>query len=292
MANLTSLKMGRRGLLVGGAAALLTANLPGIVFARADTNRRLVFIIQRGAADGLGTLAPTGDPAFGDLRGAFADDFATGARAGDFFTLHSALAQTAQLYSGGEALFVHAAVSPYRERSHFDGQNILETGGRAAYVLRDGWLNRLLTMLPPTQAKAIALSATVPMVLRGTHDVASYAPSALPGVSDDLLARVSGLYDGDPQLLGLWAQAVQTHQMTSEMPGDLGGKNGQNGASLGQLAAKVLAGDGAQIAVIETLGWDTHAGQRARRRPTCVGSMHCWRRSRPAWGRCGAIRWW
>ena len=264
MAMATAFATSRRGMLVGGAAALLASTLPGIAFARADTDRRLVFIIQRGAADGLGTLAPTGDPAFGTLRGALAEDFAMGARAGDFFTLHSALAQTAQLYSAGEALFVHAAASPYRERSHFDGQNILETGGRAAYVLRDGWLNRLLTMLPPARAKAIALSATVPMVLRGAHDVASYAPSALPGVSDDLLARVSALYDDDPQLHGLWAQAVQTRQMTSDMAGDPGGKNGQNGAALGQLAAKVLAADGAQIAVIETLGWDTHAGQRAR----------------------------
>ncbi len=260
----TSFATNRRAILAGSAAAVLAGALPGTAFARAETDKRLVFLIQRGAADGLGTLAPTGDPAFAALRGAFAEDFATGARAGDFFTLHSALAQTAQLYTAGEALFVHAAASPYRERSHFDGQNILETGGHAAYLLRDGWLNRFLSLLPSTQAKAIALSPTVPMVLRGGRDVASFAPSALPGVSDDLVARVSAMYDRDPQLHGLWSQAVETRQATSGMAENNNGKNGQNGAAVGQLAAKMLVGDGARIAVIETLGWDTHAAQRTR----------------------------
>ena len=74
------------------AAALLLA-APHVAVAQAATDRRFVFIIQRGAADGLGTLAPTGDPAFAGLRGAFAEDFAGGARVGDFFTLHPALAE-------------------------------------------------------------------------------------------------------------------------------------------------------------------------------------------------------
>ena len=243
------------------AAAALLVVAPHVAVAQAATDRRFVFVIQRGAADGLGTLAPTGDPGFAGLRGPFAQDFANGPRAGDFFTLHPNLAEAGRMFAAREALFIHAVASPYRDRSHFDGQNILETGGTAAYALTDGWMNRLLGLLPGGQGRAIAVSPTVPMVLRGGHEVASYAPSALPDASEDLLARVSGLYQGDAQLHGAWEQAMQTRTMA----GDMSGGGGQNGAATGQLAARLLSGaQGARLAVIETGGWDTHAGQRAR----------------------------
>jgi uncharacterized protein (DUF1501 family) len=251
----------RRTFLGGSAAALSLLAAPRIAIAQAATDRRFVFIIQRGAADGLGTLAPTGDPRFSGLRGAFAEDFAGGARIGDFFTLHPNMASIAAMHGAREALFVHAVASPYRDRSHFDGQNILETGAAAAYSMRDGWLNRLLGLIPGGDARAIAVSATVPLVLRGSHEVASYAPSALPGASDDLLARVAGLYERDAELHGAWAQAMQTRTMA----GDVSGNGGQNGAATGALAARLLTGaEGARIAVIETGGWDTHANQRGR----------------------------
>ncbi|MDE2405247.1 MAG: DUF1501 domain-containing protein [Sphingomonadales bacterium] len=257
----------RRRLLAGGAMALLAGACPQLAFARAATDRRFVFVIQRGAADGLATLAPTGDPAFAALRGAFAD-LDGGTPLGDFFTLHPALKQTAQLYAGGEALFVHATASPYRERSHFDGQNVLETGGRAAYALRDGWLNRLLGLLPPAQGKAIALSATVPMVLRGPREVSSYAPSGLPDASADLMARVGAMYAADSRLHALWTEAMATR----DMAGDAAGRGGaQRGAQVGALVARMLAEDGARIAVVETQGWDTHAGQKGRLASTLGG---------------------
>ncbi|HEY5713423.1 MAG TPA: DUF1501 domain-containing protein [Allosphingosinicella sp.] len=251
----------RRTFLGGSAAAIALLAAPHVAVAQAAIDRRFVFIIQRGAADGLGTLAPTGDPRFAGLRGAFAEDFAGGARVGDFFTLHPNMASVAAMHGAREALFVHAVASPYRDRSHFDGQNILETGGVAAYALRDGWMNRLLGLLPGADARAMAVSATVPMVLRGSHEVASYAPSALPGASDDLLARVAGLYESDSELHGAWAQAMQTRTMA----GDVSGNGGQNGAATGALAARLLSGpEGARVAVIETGGWDTHANQRGR----------------------------
>jgi uncharacterized protein (DUF1501 family) len=252
--------MHRRTFLTGAAGTIALLVAPHIAVAQAATERRFVFIIQRGAADGLGTLAPTADPAFASIRGAFAEDFAGGARLGDF-TLHPNLAQAAQLYQAREALFVHAVASPYRDRSHFDGQNVLETGGNAAYALRDGWMNRLLALLPANDSKAIAVSATVPVVLRGSREVASFAPSALPDASDDLLARVGALYAQDQELHAAWAQSMQTRTMA----GDMTANNGQNGAATGALAARLLSGaDGARVAVIETGGWDTHAAQRGR----------------------------
>lgn len=251
----------RSFIAAGGAGALASFALPKMAFAKAATDRRFVFIIQRGAADGLHIVGPTGDPTYAGLRGDFAQDLATGAKVGSFFTLHPALAETGKMYAAKQALFVHAVASPYRDRSHFDGQNVLETGGSAAYRLRDGWMNRLLGLLPADEAKALALSTTVPMALRGPHEVSSYAQSQLPSPTDDLLTRVSALYAGDEQLHGLWSAAMDTRMKAGE---SMQAGGGQNGATIGSLAARMLAGDGARMAMIETNGWDTHSGQRGR----------------------------
>jgi uncharacterized protein (DUF1501 family) len=252
----------RRSFVAAGSAASALAMLgsPKMAFARVRTQRRFVFIIQRGAADGLHIVAPTGDPAYSGLRGDFAQDLANGAKLGSFFTLHPALAETAKMYADRQALFVHAVASPYRDRSHFDGQNVLETGGSAAYRLKDGWMNRLLGLLPAEEAGALALSSTVPMALRGSHEVSSYASSQLPSPSDDLLSRVTSLYESDQQLHALWSAALETRMKA----GDPMQAGGQKGAATGTLAARMLTGDGARIAMIETNGWDTHSGQRGR----------------------------
>lgn len=252
----------RRNLVLTGAAGALSLGFaPRLAFAQAASDRRFVFIIQRGAADGLGTLAPVGDPAFAAQRGVLAQDFADAAKLDAMFALHPNLKNVAQMYAAKEALFVHAVASPYRDRSHFDAQNVLETGGVAAYQLKDGWMNRLLSVLPDEERKGIAIAATIPMALRGKVEVASYAPSVLPDASDDLLGRVAMLYAEDPQLHAIWEQATATRTLT----GDLAANNGRNAAATGALAARLLAADnGARIAMIETGGWDTHAGQRGR----------------------------
>ena len=253
----------RRSFLSVGSAftGLSLLGMPRMAFAGAGGDRRFVFIIQRGAADGLHIVAPTGDPQFAGIRGDFAQDLQTGAKLG-FFTLHPALTETAKMYADRQALFVHAIASPYRDRSHFDGQNVLETGGSSAYQLRDGWMNRLLSLLPPGEGKALALSDTVPMALRGSHEVLSYAPSKLPSPSDDLLQRVGMLYQSDPQLHALWNAAMETRMTAGDVSATAAGQNGQ---ATGELAAKMLAGpNGARVAMIETNGWDTHSGQRGR----------------------------
>ena len=251
----------RRSFLIRSGAFAGLALAPRMAFAKADTDRRFVFIIQRGAADGLGTIGAVGDPAFAGARGQLAADFATAKKLDSMFALHPAMTSLAGMYDAKEALFAHAIASPYRDRSHFDGQNVLESGGTGAYQVKDGWLNRMLGLIPSGEAKAIAVSATVPLALRGAHDVSSYAPSALPQASDDLMMRVAALYQGDGQLHGLWSEAMNTRTLT----GDLTAANAANAAATGALAAKLLApANGARIAMIETGGWDTHAGQRGR----------------------------
>ena len=152
----------------GAAAALATLGFPRMAFARAATDRRFVFIIQRGAADGLHIVAPTGDPAY--RRPARRLRAGSRRRAPSSAPSSRSIRRWPRRRSctrRRQALFVHAVASPYRDRSHFDGQNVLETGGSAAYRLRDGWMNRLLGLLPADEAKALALSTTVPMALRG-----------------------------------------------------------------------------------------------------------------------------
>jgi uncharacterized protein (DUF1501 family) len=240
-----------------GAGAMLVA--PQIVFASAATDRRFVFVIQRGAADGLNIVIPYAEPAYAGLRGALAIDTANAAKLNGTFALHPSLVQMAQMYHSGQALFVHAVASPYRDRSHFDGQNVLETGGSAPYQVKDGWLNRLVGEVGATRENAIALAPTVPLALRGSARATSYAPSALPAASDDLLTRVSALYEGDAQLHGLWQSAMNARGLA----GDVGAR--QDPASVGKLAADFLArADGPRIAMIETGGWDTHSAQNAR----------------------------
>jgi uncharacterized protein (DUF1501 family) len=248
----------RRGFL--GAAALLTAS--PVLFAQAASERRFIFVIQRGAADGLNTVIPYAEPAYASQRGALAIDAASSLKLDGTFALHPSLSKLHELHAAGHASFFHAVASRYRDRSHFDGQNVLETGARAPYQLKDGWMNRLLGMLPRSGKNAIAFSPAVPMALRGAAPVTTYAPSALPHATEDLMMRVEQLYASDAQLHALWSSALEARGMAAGMGG---GTNRQDPAAVGRMAAGFLArADGPRIAMIEASGWDTHSGQSAR----------------------------
>ena len=256
--------LNRRSLLAGslvlGAGGL---GLPRIALAQGAGKRNLLFVLLRGAADGLAMLAPVGDPGFASLRGAMVDDYASAPRIDSFFAVHPALAEIGKAAGAGEALFVHATATAYRERSHFDGQNLLETGGTAPYAAKDGWLNRLAGLVdeaaPGAPLRTLAIAQSVPLALRGTAPVSNYAPSALPDASEDLIARVSQLYGSDAELGSLWARALETRAMA----GDEGLTNLRDARATGELTAALMRGvDGARIAMIEVGGWDTHANQR------------------------------
>lgn len=253
----------RRSLLAGslvlGAGSLA---LPRIAFAQGTGSRNVLFVLLRGAADGMAMLAPVGDPGFEALRGATLPDYADAPRLDSFFAVHPALAEVGKAALAGEALFVHAAATAYRSRSHFDGQNLLETGGTAPYAAKDGWLNRLAALMnesAPAPLRALAVAQAVPLALRGSAPVSNYAPSALPAASEDLLARVSQLYAADAELGPLWSRALETKAMA----GDDSLANLRDAHAAGDLAASLMRGDGgARIGMIELGGWDTHANQR------------------------------
>jgi uncharacterized protein (DUF1501 family) len=250
----------RRHLIVSGLAVASATLAPRMAFAAAETDRRFIFIIQRGAADGLAILAPTGDPAFASARGEIGAGAASGGKLDSMFTLHPALKTGAELFAQKQAAFYHAIASGYRERSHFDGQNMLETAGTRPYGRDDGWMNRLLTLLPNGESKAIAFANTIPPALRGPVTVSSYAPSRLPDADAALMERVSMLYAEDAMLAPLWQSATQTEAMA--MGTD---PSGRGGAVAGKLIASLMAGaDGARVAMVETTGWDTHINQEGR----------------------------
>jgi uncharacterized protein (DUF1501 family) len=247
----------RQFLRIAGAGLGSMLVAPRIVFANVETERRFVFVIQRGAADGLNTIVPYADPAYAALRGKLA--VTDPIKLDGTFGLHRSLVGLGKLHRDKQALFVHAVASPYRERSHFDGQNVLESGGSAPYERKDGWLNRLVGMLPKSRSEAIAFAPTIPLALRGAAEVGSYAPSALPEAPDDLMARVSQLYEADEQLHALWSTAMEARALGAATEAR------QDPASVGRTAASFLAKpDGPRIAMVETSGWDTHSAQQGR----------------------------
>ena len=250
----------RRSILVSGLTAAAAGALPRFAHAAAATPKRLVFVVQRGAADGLAIVSPTGEPAYAKARGALAEE-GGGAKLDGLFTLHPALTTGAQLYARKQAHFAQAVATAYRDRSHFDGQNVLEGGGARPYERADGWVGRLLTLLPAAERDALAIAPAVPLALRGSLPVATYEPSRLPQADADLIARLTALYADDTQLRPLWDSAVRTQELAS----DISGNDGRNGADLGRLAASLmLPMDGARVMMVETGGWDTHSAQRGR----------------------------
>ncbi|MEM7667232.1 MAG: DUF1501 domain-containing protein [Pseudomonadota bacterium] len=254
----------RRSILAGTLAlGAASAAAPRLTFARTSGSQNLLLVVLRGAADGLAMLAPVGDPDFERLRPATLADYERARRASDFFAIHPALDQVGKAYAEGDALFVHATATAYRERSHFDGQNMLETGGAAPYSQRDGWLNRLVGLMGSSSSgahpRALAIAPTMPLALRGTAPASSYAPSALPEASSAFMQRVSELYASDEQLGNLWMRALETQAMA----GDDGLRNLRDAKAAGELAASLMRDeDGARIAMIELGGWDSHANQR------------------------------
>jgi uncharacterized protein (DUF1501 family) len=224
---------------------------------------RFVFVILRGGLDGLYAVPPVGDPDFAAARGALAQ-YATAPLPLDAnFALHPNLVQLHTMYGRGELAVVQAVGLPYRERSHFDAQNVLESGGNRPFELATGWLGRALAT---SGAKAMALNTAVPLVLRGSAAVDTWAPSALPDPSADLVARIERLYAGDAALAAALARARALHfdaSMSTDMAdGGMAGKGGRYGSFgvLAQRAAEFLVQPGGpQAAVLEVGGWDSHA---------------------------------
>ena len=259
--------------VLGGVATLL----PRIPLAATNPDARFVLVILRGALDGLAAVPAYGDGNYASKRGALA--ITTSAQKMDgMFALHPAMSNLYQRYRDKELIVFHAVASPYRERSHFDGQDLLESGTAQLNGVRDGWLNRALPVLPASKQRqtdriAVALAQNVPLVLRGDAAVSSWVPSRLPNADADTLQRIADLYSTDEY----FATRLQSALAADGIAGDgmdmgmgMSGKrdplNGFN--TVASAAGKFMAAaDGPRVAVIEVGGWDTHANQGAEEGP-------------------------
>jgi uncharacterized protein (DUF1501 family) len=234
------------------------------------TDSRFVLVILRGALDGLAAVAPYADPRYQALRGPLALG-SPGTEGGvlkldETFGLHPSLTNLHALYGAHELTVLHAVATPYRERSHFDAQKVLEAGKLAPAATEGGWLNRALgVMRSAGDARgAVALNDTVPLVLRGEVAVNTWAPSRLPGADEDLLARVRRLYEAvDPELAAKLNEALDARAIAGDAAaGAMGGGPAQQVTPLVSAAARFLKSpDGPRIAVLDVGGWDTHANQ-------------------------------
>jgi uncharacterized protein (DUF1501 family) len=261
---------------MAAAAALSVWDAPlRFAFAAAPTDRRLVVVILRGALDGLAAAPPHGDKDYASVRGPLAMSVnGTGAihDLDGFFGLHPALTNMKGLYDAKELVVFHNICSPYRDRSHFDGQNVLESGGTKPHLLQDGWLNRALAPIGLQSGdKALAIAQTPPLMLMGPVQAASWMPAVMPAPNELFLNQVRALYAQDAALkqaldsaLNLQNRAQNAMDDPSSMQMGRPGKGGAYGdlTPLFQGAGKLLAApDGPRVATLEASGWDTHVAE-------------------------------
>jgi uncharacterized protein (DUF1501 family) len=263
----------REFLQLGGlsfSGAFLTSRL---TFASVPERKsRFVFVILRGALDGLAAVPPYGDPDYRRLRREL-ELQGPGASGGalpldGFFGLHPSLGFLEEAYAARELIVFQAIASPYRDRSHFDGQDVLETGFIKPHEVQTGWLNRALAPITPAKGASrdlgVALGQNIPLVMRGPASVTSWSPSKLAALDEDTLARLTDLYSSDPLLSSRLADALAADAIadTSGMAASAA-KPARYTAVVRAAAGFLRRDDGPRVAVFDTTGWDTHANEGA-----------------------------
>lgn len=265
--------------LLAGAAGSAALSFPVFAFGQAQaTDKRLLVIILRGGMDGLSALAPVGDPSYASARGRLAlsrNGQGAALALDDTFALNAHLPKMHALYGAGELLPIHACATAYRERSHFDAQNVLESGAPAPFARTEGWLNRALGALPHARREmGMALSAQAPLILRGPTNVATWSPSTLPDVDNDTMSRLLSLYQArDPALAQALTAAMSANNVAMNAGADDMNRAGPRSITpIAQIAARFLKDDSGPIAaVMEVGGWDTHANQGIEQGPLARG---------------------
>jgi uncharacterized protein (DUF1501 family) len=265
----------RRAILLGAGTLFAWGFLPKLARAEARDPRFLA-IVLRGALDGLATVAPIGDPDWIALRGENALTLAgkvPALKLNDFFALNPAMTNLHRMYQAGEAIVVHACATPYRERSHFDGQDLLESGLPKPGPSDSGWLNRALSSLAPGgrvdpkgSHQVLGVGPTPPLIVLGPAHVLSWSPQNIVAASDDTTARLLDLYrHSDPKLAGTLEEharliAMERAGAMVQKPGGPGpGQARAYFAEAAGAAAKFLAqADGPRVAALALDGWDTH----------------------------------
>lgn len=267
----------RRAVLGAAGALFAWSYMPKFAYAAAGArDSRFLLVVLRGALDGLSAVPPLGDPAYAGLREGIAltrDGPEAALPLDGFFYLHPAMPNLARLYAGGQAAIVHASATGYRERSHFDGQDVLESGQSGPGKTDSGWLNRLIASLPAGETVsgrgALGIGVVPPLVVRGSAPVLGWAPPRMARAGGDLVQRLGDLYgERDPALALVLKKAIETELIASRqgMEGQARGGGGPDSAEgmrrIAEGAARLVgAEDGPRIAALAFEGWDTHANE-------------------------------
>lgn len=267
----------RRAVLGAAGALFAWSFVPKFAYAAAGArDPRFLLVVLRGALDGLSAVPPIGDPDYAGLREgiALAKDGPDAALPLDgYFYLHPAMPNLARLYASGQASVVHAAATGYRERSHFDGQDVLESGQGGPGLTESGWLNRLLASLPAGEGVSrkgvLGVGVVPPLVVRGSAPVLGWAPPRMARAGADLTQRLADLYgQRDPGLASALTQAIETEGialrrgMSAEARGGQGPDTAEGMTRIAKGAAGLVgADDGPRIAALAFEGWDTHANE-------------------------------
>jgi uncharacterized protein (DUF1501 family) len=285
----------RRHALFGAAGLGISISFlasPG--FAASDAalaRRKLVVVICRGAMDGLSVSPPIGDANYAMLRGEIAIPADQALRLDDTFALHPKLASIHALALKGQARIAPAIATPDRARSHFEAQDVLESGAGGVYSASSGWLNRAMEALPPKRkVQALSIGAQAPLILRGRIQAASWSPGGYKDRDHRLPAILADLYANDPVLASALASGLATDAMAQAATAGMAGpatpamgaapqaapaslketqaRNQQTqreaATRLGTTLAHFMTEPGGpQVAAIELDGFDTHANQGA-----------------------------
>ena len=262
----------RRSFVAGLTAAMGVGLMPQVTFANAksENDSRFVLIVLRGGMDGLNTVVPVGDKYYATARGDLALSADSVLAMDGMFGMNPALKPLYELYKNGEMAAVQASATPYRSRSHFDGQDLFENGTDDPLGLKDGWLNRTLSLLPTSDTPlGLSMGNNTPYVMRGNTTFLSLAPGAgLDSIDNDTIKRLQALYDmennpayGDGDL----ARALDQALTSSDLLATLGASKKQRQDKAKQLAnmagQALVKPDGPRLATMSMGGWDTHADQ-------------------------------
>ena len=255
------MKISRRDFLKGTATTLFFAgfNLPAI--ASTSRKKNLVIIMLRGGMDGLCAVPIIGDKDFEKKRRSILIENTI--KLNSDFALHPKLNAFKNCWDENTGSIIHATSIPYTQRSHFEGQNLMESGGKIPYVEKTGWVGRAMK-IAKLQGDGLALSLPMPLLLRGVPKNNNYYPSDSKLPREDTLELLKTIYAerSEEELLDMmnFIQKRKTEEMMSGYSYGYSDKRDNNNLAK-QAAASLIKSNGPRVAVFEVNGFDTHAAQ-------------------------------
>jgi uncharacterized protein (DUF1501 family) len=253
------MKISRRDFLKGTATSLFLAgfNLPAL--ATSSRKKNLVVIMLRGGMDGLCAVPVIGDKNFEKRRKSILIENTI--KLNSDFALHPKLIGFNKCWNENTGTIVHATSIPYKQRSHFEGQNLMESGGKVPYQEKTGWVGRAMK-LANLQGDGLALSLPMPLLLRGIPKNNNYFPTWGRLPRKDTLDLLKSVYADSSEDELLQMMDFIKKRKDEQMMGGTGGGDRQKNKNLARQAAKYLRkSDGPRVAVFEVNGFDTHAAQ-------------------------------